>query len=374
MSVDIKVVEKGRDLRRFVRFPFDLYKGCDQWVPPLIRGELQSLRTEYNPAFDHCRARYWLAYKDGRIVGRIAGIINERYIEKWNNRYARFGWVDFVDDPEVSAALFEAVEKWARHENMAGVHGPMGFTGVDPEGLLIEGFGEMGTMTEIYNYAYYPHHLESLGYRKDTDWVEYNLSVPDGMPEKAMRVGQLVLKRGGLSIVEAKKSKDLLPYAAEVFYLLNEAYAHLYGAIELTPGQIGSYTKRFFGYIDPRFNKVIVDRDGRLVAFGLIFPSLAEALRKARGRLVPFGFVHLKRALKNPSQLNFGLIAVRPEWQGRGIPAIMMTEVTRAAHENGITNAETGRELVDNTRVRSLWKSFNARQHKRRRVYLKDLA
>ncbi len=241
MPVDLRVVAKGRDFRRFVLFPFDLYKGCDQWVPPLIRDELQTLRADGNPAFEHCRVRCRLAYKDGRIAGRIAGIINERYIEKWNNRYARFGWVDFVDDPEVSAALFEAVERWAIQEEMTGIHGPMGFTVVDPEGLLVEGFQEMGTMTEIYNYPYYPHHLDTLGYRKDTDWVEYDLSAPDGIPEKAVRVGQLVLKRSGLSLVEAKKPKAFIPYLKEVFDLLNEAFAHLYAAVDLTPKQVDAY-------------------------------------------------------------------------------------------------------------------------------------
>jgi len=249
----------------------------------------------------------------------------------------------------------------------------MGFTDLDGEGLLVEGFDEMGTMLDIYNYPYYPEHVEAAGYRRDIDWVEYFIKAPQEIPEKVIRVGRLTLKRNGLSLVEAKKAKDLLPYAKEVFDLINEAYAHLYGTVELTERQVDTYIKQYFGYVDPRYNKVIVDAEGKLVGFGLVFPSLSEALKKANGRLLPFGFIPLLRALKNPKQLDLGLIAVRPEYQSRGIPAILLTEVSKFSIDNGIIGAETGRELEDNAQVRTLWKSFDARQHKRRRVYLKEL-
>jgi GNAT superfamily N-acetyltransferase len=374
MPVETRVVTTRRDLKRFVNFPFRLYADCPQWVPQIVSDELRTLSADRNPAFDYCRARYWLAYREGRVVGRIAAIINERYIEKWQNKYARFGWVDFADDQEVSAALFGAVEEWAAAEGMTGVHGPMGFTDLDAEGLLIEGFEEMGTLTDPYTYHYYPDHLESLGYRKDIDWVEYEVLTPDAIPEKALRVGSLILKRYGLRLVPARKSKQLLPYAHQVFDLINEAYAHLYGTVELTTRQVDAYINQYFGFIDPRFNKVIVDADDRVVAFGLILPSLSQALRKAHGRLLPFGFIHLLRAFRRPRTLNMALIAVRPDFQGRGIPALLFAEVTQAAIENGVVSAETGRELEDNVQVRSLWKSYTARQHKRRRVYLKELA
>lgn len=373
MAVELRVATTKRDLKRFVKYPFKLYKSHKQWIPPLISDDLGTLDPDRNPAFEHCRSRYWLAHKDGEVVGRIAGIINDKYIEKWEKRYARFGWLDFIDDPEVSAALLGAVEEWAKQEGMTGIHGPMGFTDLDHEGLLIEGFDEMGTWTDIYNFPYYPPHLENLGYEKDTDWVEYELETPKEIPEKAIRVGRLVLKRRGLSLAPAKKGKDLLPYAQDVFNLVNEAYTHLYGTVELTQRQIDHYIKQYFGYVDPRFNKVVIDPEGKLVAFGLIFPSLSKALKKSRGRLFPFGFIHLLRALKKPTRVDLALIAVRPEYQGQGIPAIIFAEVTREAIEHGVTRAETGRELEDNVQVRSLWKSFNARQHKRRRAYLKEL-
>ena len=372
MAIELKIIDTPRGLRRFNRFPFSLYKGCPQWVPPLLTDEMGTLRPDKNPAFEYCRARYWIAYKDGRPVGRIAGIVNDRYVERWKNKYARFGWVDFVDDREVSAALFAAVEEWAKAEGMTGVHGPMGFTDLDREGMLVDGFDELGTFLEIYNHPYYPQHMEALGYAKDTDWVEYEVMTPKEIPEKAYRVGRLILKRYGFRLVDAKRAKDLLPYAKDVFALLNQAYAHLYGMVDLTQKQVDAYVKQFFGYIDTRYNKVVVDEDNHLVAFGLILPSLSRALQKARGRLLPFGFVHLLRALRDPKYLNLALIAVREEYQGRGIPAIIFAEVTRTAIENGVVSAETSRELEDNVQVRSLWKSYDARQHKRRRVYLKD--
>jgi GNAT superfamily N-acetyltransferase len=251
--------------------------------------------------------------------------------------------------------------------------GPLGFTGLDPEGMLVDGFDESGTMMDIYNYPYYPEHLQSLGYEKDCDWVEYEVMTPEFVPEKAVRVGELVLKRKGLTLVQAKKAADLIPYAKNVFELLNTAYANLYGYVELTPAQVDYYVNEYFSFINPLFNKVIVDADGKLAAFGLVFPSLAAALRRSRGRLFPFGFIRLLRASRNPHRLNLGLIAVRPEIQGSGIPAVLMTEITRAAIEHGVDRAETGRELEENVKVRSLWKSYNARQHRRRRAFFKNL-
>jgi len=374
MNIKITVVSGRKDLRRFVRFPFQLYAGSEQWVPPIFRNELSTLDPKKNPAFEYCRARYWLAEKNGSVVGRIACIINTRYNEKWNQRTAKFSWVDFVDDPEVSGSLFAEAELWARNEGMSEIHGPFGFTGLDPEGFLVEGFEEMGTMTESYNYPYYAQHLESLGYRKQTGWVDYEVTTPESVPEKAIRVGRLALKRGGLQLVEAASMADLKPYIPDVFELLNEAYSPLFGYVELTPAQQAKYAKEFIQFIDPRFNKVVVDESNRLIAFGLTFPNLAEALQKARGRLFPFGFVHLSRALRNPGGLILGLIAVRPEYQGRGIPAILLSEITDAAIKAGITHAETGRELEDNVKVRSLWKSYDARQHKRRRAYVKQIS
>jgi GNAT superfamily N-acetyltransferase len=373
MAVEVRIVTTRKDLTRFVKFPFALYEACPNWVPPLIKDERSTLRVDRNPAFEFCESRYWLALREGKVVGRIAGIINEKYIVKWNARYARFGWIDFVDDHEASTSLLYAVEQWARDKGMRGIHGPMGFTNLDSAGMLIEGFEEIGSSMDTYNYEYYPRHLVDNGYGKDTDWVGYELTVPREIPAKVIRVGQLSLKRGDLTLVQAKRPKELLPYANQIFDLLDEAYAHLYGTVELTRKQVDAYIKQYFSYIDPRFSKVVVDCDGKLIAFGLAFPSLSVPLQKARGRLFPFGMFHLLHALKHPTKIDLALVAVRPEYQGRGIPAIMLAEVNKACIEAGVVSAEAGRELEDNMPVQSLWKSYNARQHKRRRAYVKVL-
>jgi GNAT superfamily N-acetyltransferase len=374
MSVVLKEVRTGRDLKRFIHFPFTLYKDSPYWVPPLIQDELNTLRKEKNPAFAHCEAKYVLAYRDGKIVGRIAMLINWKFIEKWKKKYARFGWIDFIDDREVSKALIEYAEHWARERGMEGIHGPMGFTDLDREGMLIEGFEELGTLPMIYNYPYYPEHLGALGYKKDVDWLEFEIKTPTEINEKVLRVQDLVLKRSGLRLVEARKPKDLKPYAHQIFDVINEAYSDLYGVVELTEPQINAYVKQYFGFIQTDYTKVIVDKDDRMVAFGIAMPSLSQACRRAKGRLFPFGFIHFLHALHHPKQIDMYLVAVRPKYQGMGVNAILMTEITRSGIRNGITSAETSGELENNKAVQDLWKYYDKRRHKRRRCFIKPLS
>lgn len=374
MSVLLKAVRTARDLRRFIQFPFTLYDGNPYWVPPLIQDELNTLRRDKNPAFEHCEATYMLAYRGDTVVGRIAVLINHKFIEKWKKRYARFGWIDFVDDPEVSKALLDFAEGWAVERGMEAIHGPMGFTDLDREGMLIEGFEELGTLPMIYNYPYYPRHLEGLGYIKDVDWVEYEIKSPKEIPEKVLRVQELVLKRSGLRLVDAKRARDLRPYAPQVFELVNETYTDLYGVVELTPRQIETYIKQYFGFINPNYAKAIVDRDGKMAAFGIAMPSLSRALQRSKGRLLPFGFLHLLRALRHPTRIDMYLVAVRPKYQALGVNSILMTEITRACIENGIVSAESSGELENNRAVQDLWKYYEHRQHKRRRCFIKPLA
>lgn len=373
MAVQLREVTTRRELRRFIRFPFSLYHDNPYWVPPLLLDERNTLRRDKNAAFRYCEAAYWLAYKEGRVVGRIAAIKNNRFIERWGKAYARFGWIDFIDDREVSAALLGRVEEWARERSLIGVHGPMGFTDLDKEGMLVEGFSELGTLPMIYNHPYYPEHLEALGYRKDVDWLEYEIRAPEEIPEKVLRLQQLVLKRSHLRLVEAKKAKELRPYAREVFDVINEAYANLYGVVELSTEQIDAYINQYFGFIRPDYTKVIVDADNRVAAFAITMPSLSRALQRARGRLLPTGFLHILRALRKPTQLDFYLVAVRPKYQNLGVNSILMAEITRAGLRNGIRTAETSGELENNRAVQDLWKHYDKRQHKRRRAYLKLL-
>lgn len=371
--VEIREVKNLKDLRKFIDFAYKHYAGNQYWVPPLRSDEWNTLRPDKNPAFADCEAQYWLAYRDGKIVGRIAGIINHRYEEVWGKKQARFGWIEFIDDPEISRALLKTVEEWAREKGMEAVQGPMGFCDLDREGMLVEGFEELSTLATIYNYPYYPVHMEQLGYRKDIDAVEYELKVPDEIPERLLKINDAILKRSRFHIAQAKKPKDLLPYVPGIFKLVNEAYAPLYGVVPLNDAQIKAYTKQYFSFINPDFVKIILDENDQVVAFGITMPSLSRALQKCNGRLFPFGFIPVLHALKHNPCIDLYLIAIRPDLQGKGINSLMMTEITRSAIENAVTRAESNPELEVNSKVQSLWKNYDARQHKRRRFYIKEL-
>ncbi len=374
MPVEIRRVESRKDLAAFIQFNYDLYRGNPYAVPPLRFDEFNTLRKDKNPAFEFCEAEYWLAYKDGKVAGRIAGIYNTRYIEKWGKKDARFGWIDFIDDYEVSEALLATVEAWARSKGMDGIVGPMGFTDADKEGMLIEGFEELGTMPMIYNYPYYPRHLERLGYTKEVDWLEFEVKVPASVPEKAQRVQELIAKRSGVHIYEWKTNKELArKFGKAVFALLDEAYADLYGTVPLTERQVEAYINQYLGFVDPRFTKILVDEKDELIGFGIAMPSLSHALQKAHGRLFPFGWYHILRALKKPEGLDMYLVAVKKEYQARGVIALMMTALTQDCIKAGIKTAETAGELETNHAVQNLWKDFERRQHKRRRAYRKAL-
>jgi ribosomal protein S18 acetylase RimI-like enzyme len=371
MPVTIQEVTTKGDLKRFINFPFSLYRSHPYWIPPLLMDEHHTLSRAKNPAFDYCDAKYWLAYKDGKLAGRIAGIINRRYIEIWGNRYARFGWIDFIDDREVVAALLKTAEDWAKGQGMTGIHGPLGFTDMDHEGMLIDGFNELGTLAAIYNHPYYPVHLDALGYVKDADWVEFEVKVPAELPEKAERVEKIVMQKYGLRFLEMKNSKDLLPYAHELFEVLNEAFAPIYAFVPLTKKQIDLYVKQYFSFVKTDYVKIVLDKEGKIAGFVIAMPSLSRAMQKARGRLFPFGLIHLLLAMRKPKYIDLYLGAIRPDFQGKGADALLMTEINRSAIANGIISAETNIELEDNIGVQNHWKYYDARLHKRRRCYLK---
>jgi GNAT superfamily N-acetyltransferase len=374
MAVHIKEVTTDKELKAFIRFPFSIYRNNPYWVPTLFSDETNTLRRDKNPAFEYCQARYWLAYKDGRLAGRIAAILNQRYIDIWGNRYLRFGWIDFIDDPDVSAALLGAVETWAREAGMEAVHGPLGFTNMDHAGMLVDGFDELATMATIYNHPYYPQHLEQLGYGKDTDWVEYEILGPFEPVEQIARIARISLKRNKLRLLHTSDKKELIPYAWQLFQLYNEAYRQLYGAVPLTERQIDAYIEQYLGIISPEFVPVILDEQEQMVAFGIVMPSLSRALQKARGRLFPFGFIHLLKALKKNNRGDLYLIAVKSEYQGKGVNAIVMDHIHRLFIAKGITRIETNPELETNANVRGQWKYYEKRLHKRRRCFIKRLS
>ncbi len=371
--VELKEIAGRKELKAFVRFPFMIYRNSPNWVPPLLSDDLNTLDLERNPAREYCRAKYWMAYDDGKPVGRIVGIINDRYIEKWGKRRARFGWIDFVDRRDVSNALLSAVEDWARSQGMDAIHGPLGFTDLDPEGMLVEGFEEMGTLPMIYNHAYYPEHIESRGYTRDVDWLEYLITLNDTIPPRVARVDEAVRKRLGLRVLAPKKARDILPYAPRIFEIINEAYTHLYGVVELSTDQIQAYVDQYFGFVRPDFVKVVLDSADQAVAFGIAMPSLSKALQKARGRIFPIGFIPLLRALRNPLTADLYLGAVTPEYQGRGVTALLMRSMHESLVAAGVKYVESSGNLESNVEIQAVWKYYQNRQHKRRRCYVKDL-
>jgi GNAT superfamily N-acetyltransferase len=373
--VDLQVSEITtlNELKSFIHFPFELYKGNPYWVPTIQFDELNTLRRDKNPAFDHCEARYWLAYRGGKIVGRVAAILNRRHFEKWGQRYLRFGWIDFIDDPKVSEALMMRVETWANETGMTAVHGPLGFSDLDREGMLVEGFNELSTLATLYNHPYYPQHMEKLGYAKDADWMEYEFSVPPEPNETIARIADISLRRNKLKILELHHKKELLPYAKRLFGLLEDEYKHLYGTVPLTEKQIESYINQYFGFVTPDFVPIVMDQNDRMVAFGIVMPSLSLALQKSKGQLFPFGFVHLLKALKKNDRADLYLVAVRSDYQGKGVNAILMNKMHGVFNKLGIKKVESNPELETNQNVQGQWKHYEKRQHKRRRVYIKHL-
>ena len=374
MSIQIKEVVTKQDLKQFIKFPFNLYSKNKYWIPPLIGEEQKNFSKEKNPAFEFCESCLWIAQSDHKVVGRIAGIINKRYNEKIGKNVARFGYVDFIDDEEVSLKLFSTAESWARAKGCSSIHGPLGFTDMDPEGMLVEGFEEYGTIATIYNFPYYPMHAEKHGYQKDIDWIEYELLTPKSIPDKVEKLAQAVAERYSLKVLEVNNQKQLLPYAHEIFHVLNSAYENIYGFVQLTEKQIDLYVKQYFGFIKPGFVPVILNNKNEVVGFGITMPSLSLAFQKAKGRLFPFGFIHLLRAVKKNDRADLYLTGVRPDYQDKGVNAMLMYEVTKVFINQKIIWVESNPELETNMKVRAQWRFYEGRQHKRRRCYIKNLS
>ena len=362
-------------LHQYVQFGIDLYKGNDCYVPPLIFDEVGTLSPDVNPAFDFCDAQSFMAFRNGEPVGAITAIINKAYNEKTGEKLMRFGFVNFIDDAEVVDELFEAVEKWGRERGMTSIVGPMGFPDMDHEGMLIEGFDELGTMATIYNYPYYPKHMERMGYAKDVDWVEYRMTVPDAVPEKYARIADIVAKKYGLSVLKyTSRSKIKKEYGRAIFELVNEAYANLYGFVPLTERQIDFYIKAYIDVLRLEDVCLVVDSDGKLVALGISMPSMSRALQKAHGKLFPFGWWHLLQAIQGKTDVvDLLLVAVKPEYQSRGVNALIFADLIPRYIKNGYKFAESNLELEGNESVQKQWEYFERRQHRRRRAYRKDL-
>lgn len=372
--VTIKKVSSKKELKTFIRFNYELYKNNPYSVPDLYDDMLNTFSPEKNAAFEFCEADYFLAYKDEKVVGRVAAIINHRANDTWKKKEVRFGWIDFVDDVEVSTALLKQVEDWGKAKGMEAMVGPLGFTDMDAEGMLVEGFDQLSTMSTIYNYSYYPEHMEKLGFEKETDWVEFKLMVPDKLPEKFVRISEIILQKYKLKIKKLKRGEiKEKNYGQKIFDLINEAYAPLYGYSQMTQGQIDQYIKMYLPLIDLRMVSLVEDEEGNLVAAGISMPSLSKALQKAKGRMLPFGWFYLLKALfiKKPKVLDLLLVGVKPEYQSKGVNALLFYDLVPIFQQMGFEYGESNPELELNKKVQAQWSAFESVQHKRRRAYKK---
>ena len=376
MAIKIIEVKTKEQLKEFVKFNIELYKNNPYHVPGLISDEIMTLSKEQNPAFEFCEAKYFMAYKDDVLVGRIAGIINHKANKIWDHKSVRFSFVDFIDDNEVSAALFKAVEDWGKSKGMNMMQGPLGFTDLDHEGLLVFGFDELGTMATAYSYPYYADHVEKLGFKKEQDWHEFKIQIPKEVPEKFQRIADIVSKKYNLKVKKFKKTKDIWPYATKIFELWNEAYKPLYEYSELSPKQIEYYIKMYIPMLRLDLVTLIVrEDDDAVVGVAITLPSLSKALQKAKGKLFPTGWMYLLNGMYGKSNkiLDLYTIGVAPEYQNKGVNAMIFADLIPIFNQYGFVYAESNPELEINTKVQSQWESYETTHHKTRRAFVKNL-
>ena len=376
MSVLIKKVESRKDLRVFSTFANKLYRGSAYYVPTMPMDERNTLDKNKNAAFEFCDADYFLAYKDGNLVGRVAAILNPNANMAWNTKQVRFGWIDFIDDYEVSEALINQVIAWGRERGMEQIAGPLGFTDFDPEGMLVEGFDRLGTMAMIYNHPYYMVHMERLGMVKEVDWLEFRITIPETLPEKFVKMSDLVKERYNLRVRKLTqrdiKKED---YGRKFFHLINECYCTLYGYSLLSEKQIDQYVKFYLTVLDLRMASFIENDKGELIAAGVAMPSPSPALQKCGGNLFPTGWWQLVKNMyiRKPDTLDLLLVGVRPDYQSKGVNAMIFADLFQVYKEMGFKYAETSAELETNVKIQQMFSIFEPEQHKRRRIYTKEI-
>ena len=377
MAVEIRQLEPTKkELLKFIHFPIDvLYNDSTCYVPDLVSDMLSTFLPSENPAYDFCESAFFMAYRDGKPVGRIAGIINSLVNQREQKQEGRFGFVDFIDDEEVVDALMRAVEQWAKEKGMTCLTGPLGFTDMDPEGCLIEGFDQLGTQATIYNYPYYPKHFERLGFVKDVDWVEFKVIVPEQIPEKMVKIGNIVQHRFNLHLVKMNSTKELVKkYGNEIFALINESYDSLFGYSPLSEKQVKHYINVYLPFLPLDHISLVADANDKLVGVGISVPSLSRALIKSRGRMLPFGWYHMLKAIKHEARIvDLLLIAVAPEYQSKGVNSLFFVDLIPAFNKRGYEWAETNIELENNENVQKQWQYFDIKQHKRRRAFTKEI-
>lgn len=372
MAIEIKEVHKKRDFKSFIYFPFWLYAKNKYWVPPMVKDEKMAFDRQKNPMFETGDAKLFLAFKDRRIAGRVAVLVNRAELEQ--EKKMRFGWLDFEDDKEVSAKLFEAIEEAAQELGATTIEGPLGFTDLDKAGMLIEGFEEENNMTTWYNFPYYQNHIERFGYQKKQDWIEYLFTVPDAVPARVSKISDLIKKRYKLVERPVKNKADMRSISVEVLKLMAETYKNLYNYVPLQEHQMAFYAEQFLNFLPPKNVMVLQDEAGNFVAFAVTMPSLVKAAKRTKGHLYPLGFLHYLRAMKVNNKVELLLIGVHPDYQNKGITAVIFEKLIQVFIAQGIKTVESNPEQEENNEVQSLWKDYQSRQHKRRRVYFKNIA
>jgi hypothetical protein len=371
MAVTIKEVLTKRDIKQFVDFQFELYKGNKFWVPPVKAGEYKSLDTS-NPALNFCDARYFLAYKNDKCAGRICAIINKSYNEKTGKKYGRINRIEFIDDPEVSEKLINTCIEWFKERGMEYVHGPLGFTNLDTQGLLVEGFDHLQSIASVYHLPYYKDHFERMGFEKENDWIEFRLTVTEAPLKKAKRGADLVKQRYGVSVKRFTSRAELQPYRKKVFEILNEAFQSLPYVSALNEKMIELYSDKYFNILNPKFVKIAF-KDNEPVGFFIGLPSLSEAMQKSKGKLYPCGFIHILRALKKPKVIDMLLTGVVLEYQNAGVAVVLISELQEEMMKEGVDKLETTGIFETNHNVITNWKNYEHIQHKRRRCYVKNI-
>ena len=374
-EINIKEIESKEDLKKFVMFPFDLYKDSKYWVAPIIKEELEVLDKEINPVFKNADANYFLAYINGKIVGRIAALINWIEVNEIKRKKVRFGWFDFVDDKNVSKALLEKVIEIGKKNNLELIEGPVGFSNMDKAGMLIKGFEKKNTMITLYNYSYYQDHMRAYGYNKLAEWVEYELKIADykNASEKIKKFSEIILKRYNLKKLNFTSTKQIEPYIDQMFDLLGKTYDSLQTFVPIQDYQIKYYKDKYLKYINPGFIKCVTDQDDKLVAFAITMPSFSKALKKINGKVNFIGLLRLLYAKNYNSKGSLYLIGVRPDFQNKGIIAIVFNELQKFYNKFGIKEVETNPELIENTAIQQLWKNFDNVQHKNRATFTKSI-
>ncbi|WP_445385136.1 GNAT family N-acetyltransferase [Robiginitalea sp. IMCC44478] len=371
--VEIKEVRSKSELKSFVCFPFDLYKDSPYWVPPIIKDEMESFDAQLNPVFQHAEARFFLAYKNGKIQGRVAAIINWQEVREQGLKKMRFGWLDFVDDPEVSGALLEKVASLGREHTLEYMEGPMGFSNMDKVGVLTEGFDQLGSMVTWYNYEYYKEHFRAMGFEVEKQYLESKFPVANADPKYFKKIQELIKQRYGLRAVNFSKTSELMPYVDQMFDLFNDTYSRLSSFVRISDSQKAYFKKKYISFINPEYIKFILDSEERLIAFAIVMPSFSKALQKAKGKLFPLGFIHLLRAKRYNKDAIFYLIGIHPEYQNKGVTAIIFNEYYEIFRKKGVQMCYRTPELADNKAIQALWKNFDPKVYKRRCTFRKSL-